>query len=98
MVTEEDISFGDNQIDSFELSSNPRGDYPEQQIIIIPRREGRVFFIVSATMKFDKEKAFKSLFLTNSLDGQEDYMVSAKLFQLIGNLSFPAPTYHPRAL
>ena len=27
-------------------------------------------------VSFDKERAFKSLFLTNSLDGKEDYLVS----------------------
>tara|TARA_B100000902_G_scaffold4321_1_gene5506 strand:+ start:39 stop:512 length:474 start_codon:yes stop_codon:yes gene_type:complete len=68
VVTEDDISFGDNQIDSFELSSNPRGDYPEQQIIIIPRREGRVFVIVSATMKFDKENVTKTISIPIDVD------------------------------
>ena len=35
-------------------------------------------------VSFDKERAFKSLFLTNSLDGKEDYLVSDKLFSLVG--------------
>ena len=68
VLSEDDISFGDNQIDRFELSSNPRGDYPEQQIIIIPRREGRVFFIVSATMKFDKENVTKTISIPIDVD------------------------------
>ena len=36
--------------------------------------------------------AFKSLFVTNALDGSEDYLVSEKLFCLIGTdmLSFQA--------
>lgn len=36
------------------------------------------------SLSFDKEKAFKSLFLTNSLDGSDDFMVSDKLYSLIG--------------
>ena len=35
-------------------------------------------------VSFDKEKAFKSLFLTNSLNGSEDFMVSDRIFSLIG--------------
>ena len=36
------------------------------------------------TCKFDREKAFKSLFLTNSLNGDEDHLVSKRLYGLIG--------------
>ena len=67
-VTEDDISFGDNQIDKFELSSSLRGIYPEQQVIIIPRREGRVFFVVSATIKFDKENVTKTISIPIDVD------------------------------
>ena len=68
VVSEDDISFGDNQIDRFELSSNLRGIYPEQQIIIIPRREGRVFLAVSATMKFEKENVTKTISIPIDVD------------------------------
>tara|TARA_B100001142_G_scaffold56184_1_gene54761 strand:+ start:128 stop:601 length:474 start_codon:yes stop_codon:yes gene_type:complete len=67
-VTEDDISFGDNQIDKFELSSSLRGIYPEQQVMIIPRREGRVFFVVSATIKFDKENVTKTISIPIDVD------------------------------
>ena len=68
VVSGDDISFGDNQIDRFELSSNLRGIYPEQQIIIIPRREGRVFLAVSATMKFEKENVTKTISIPIDVD------------------------------
>ena len=31
------------------------------------------------------EREFKSLFVTNALDGSEDYFVSDKLYALVGN-------------
>ena len=33
----------------------------------------------------DTEREFKSLFVTNALDGSEDYLVSDKLYALVGN-------------
>ena len=33
----------------------------------------------------DLSQVFKKLFVTNKLDGSEDYLVSDKLFSLIGN-------------
>ena len=36
------------------------------------------------TLEFDTKREFKSLFLTNALDGSEDYLVSNKLFALTG--------------
>ena len=35
------------------------------------------------TLKIDTKRKFKSLFVTNTLDGSEDYLVSDKLFALI---------------
>ena len=35
-------------------------------------------------LSIDKDRAFKSLFITNALDGSEDYMVSDRLFSLVG--------------
>ena len=37
-----------------------------------------------ANVTLDKVKAFKSLFLTNALDGSEDHLVSDRIFRLIG--------------
>ena len=36
-------------------------------------------------LKIDTKREFKSLFVTNALDGSEDYLVSDKLFALIGD-------------
>ena len=36
------------------------------------------------SLQIDTKKEFKSLFVTNALDGSEDYLVSDKLFSLIG--------------
>ena len=37
------------------------------------------------TLEIDTKRGFKSLFVTNALDGSEDYLVSDKLFALIGD-------------
>ena len=37
------------------------------------------------TLEIDTKREFKSPFVTNSLDGSEDYLVSHKLFALIGD-------------
>ena len=36
------------------------------------------------SLQIDTKREFKSLFVTNSLDGSEDYLLSGKLFSLIG--------------
>ena len=35
-------------------------------------------------VKIDAKRSFKRLFVTNAFDGSEDYLVSDKLFKLIG--------------
>ena len=37
------------------------------------------------TLEINAKREFKSLFVTNALDGSEDYLVSDKLFTLIGD-------------
>ena len=37
------------------------------------------------TLEFDTKREFKSIFVTNALDGSEDYLVSNKLFALTGD-------------
>ena len=37
------------------------------------------------TLEIDTKRDFKSPFVTNALDGSEDYLVSHKLFALIGD-------------
>ena len=36
-------------------------------------------------LEIDVERDFKSLFVTNALDGSEDYLVSGKLYSLVGD-------------
>ena len=52
-----------------------------------PKREDMINMAVKASRKVGVSFAevFKELFVTNKLDGSEDYLVSDKLFALIGN-------------
>ena len=52
-----------------------------------PTREEMINMAVKASRKVDVSfiEVFKELFVTNKLDGSEDYLVSDKLFALIGN-------------
>ena len=51
-----------------------------------PSRNEMMSMILEAweSLQIDTKKEFKSLFVTNSLDGSEDYLVSDKLFSLVG--------------
>ena len=53
----------------------------------MPARKEMTNMTVKAAKKIDVNFAevFKQLFVTNKLDGSEDYLVSDKLFDLIGN-------------
>ena len=52
-----------------------------------PSRDDMMKMIVTAWNKLnvDHTRPFKTLFATNSLDGSEDYLVSDRLFKLIGD-------------
>ena len=52
-----------------------------------PSREDMVTMINKAwkDIEIDYAMIFKSLFITNKLDGSEDYMVSDKIITLIGH-------------
>ena len=52
-----------------------------------PSRNEMMSMLLQAwkTLKFDTKREFKSLFVTNSVDVSEDYLVSDKLFTLIGD-------------
>ena len=49
-------------------------------------REDMIEMLLSAWSKIevDTKAAFKSLFVTTALDGSEDYLVSDRLFRLVG--------------
>ena len=51
-----------------------------------PTRDEMMNMIVTALSKIpiDCNKAFKSLFVTNELDGSEDHLVQERIFNLIG--------------
>lgn len=51
-----------------------------------PSRNEMMSMLLEAweSLQIDTKKEFNSLFVTNSLDGSEDYLVSDKLFSLVG--------------
>ena len=52
-----------------------------------PSRDEMMRMLLNARelLDVDTERHFKSLFFTNALDGSEDYLVSDKLYALVGN-------------
>ena len=52
-----------------------------------PSRDEMMRMVLKAwePLDVDSEREFKSLFVTNALDGSEDYLVSDKLYALVGN-------------
>ena len=52
-----------------------------------PSRDEMMHMLLKARdlLDVDTEREFKSLFVTNALDGSEDYLVSDKLYPLAGN-------------
>ena len=52
-----------------------------------PSRDEMMRMLLKAweLLDVDTEREFKSLFVTNALDGSEDYLVSDKLHALVGN-------------
>ena len=50
-----------------------------------PSRSEMMFMLLQAwkTLEIDTKREFKSLFVTNALDGSEEHLVSDKLFALI---------------
>ena len=59
----------------------------DQKKVPSPAREEMINMAVKASRKVDVSftEVFKELFVTNKLDDSEDYLVSDKLFALIGN-------------
>ena len=58
----------------------------EPQKIPNPSRDEIMAMTISSLKEIDIdcEKAFKSLFLTNALSGEEDYLMSEKLYEMVG--------------
>ena len=57
------------------------------KLISSPSRNEMMSMLLQAweTLEIDTIREFKSLFVTDALDGSEDYLVSDKLFVLIGD-------------
>jgi len=51
----DDLLFGDGQLQEFIINPLIDGRYPSQQINIIPKREGRLFLLVSGELLMDDE-------------------------------------------
>ena len=51
-----------------------------------PSRNEMMFMLLHAweTLEIDTKREFKSFFVTNALDGSEEYFASDKLFALLG--------------
>ena len=90
---------GDIQINDTHFHNPLKAQYREQEMALMleklrekpdkipsPTRNEMMAMLVSSleSVKVDVEKAFKSLFVTNALDGSEDFLVSDKIFELVG--------------
>ena len=56
----DDLIFGENQLQSMALRISSNGLYPDQQVTVIPKREGRLFLIVSIDIIKNSEIITKS--------------------------------------
>ena len=57
----EDLKFNENQLQDIKISPKSDGSVHEQQISLIPLRKGRVYFVVSATINYQKKTYTKTL-------------------------------------
>ena len=90
----------DIQINDTSCHHNPKKHYHEFEMSLMleqlnndpnkipsPSRDEMMRRLLKAweLLDVDTEREFKSLFVTNELDGSEDYLVSDKLYALVGN-------------
>ena len=61
IMINEDLKFNENQLQDIKISPKSDGSVHEQQISLIPLRKGRVFFVVSATINYQKKTVTKTL-------------------------------------
>ena len=67
-------------LSQFELGKDPiKIPFPSQNEMM------SMLLLVWETLEIDTKRKFKSLFMTNTLEGSQDYLVSDKLFALIGD-------------
>ena len=61
ITIEEDLKFNENQLRDIKLTPKMDGTNHNLQISLIPLRKGRVFFVISATINFEKKSVGKTL-------------------------------------
>ena len=61
IMINEDLKFNENQLQDIKISPKSDASVHEQQISLIPLRKGRVFFVVSATINYQKKTVTKTL-------------------------------------
>ena len=61
ITIEEDLKFNENQLRDIKLSPKMDGTNHNLQISLIPLRKGRVFFVISATINYEKKSVAKTL-------------------------------------
>tara|TARA_B100000530_G_scaffold142265_1_gene89010 strand:- start:1327 stop:1776 length:450 start_codon:yes stop_codon:yes gene_type:complete len=61
ITIEEDLKFNENQLRDIKLTPKMDGTDHNLQISLIPMRKGRVFFVISATINYEKKSVAKTL-------------------------------------
>ena len=61
IMIEEDLKFNENQLRDIKLTPKMDGTDHNLQISLIPLRKGRVFFVISATINYEKKSVVKTL-------------------------------------
>jgi hypothetical protein len=61
ITIEEDLKFNENQLRDIKLTPKMDGTNHNLQISLIPLRKGRVFFVISATINYEKKSVEKTL-------------------------------------
>tara|TARA_B100001540_G_C15668011_1_gene578778 strand:+ start:412 stop:861 length:450 start_codon:yes stop_codon:yes gene_type:complete len=61
ITIEEDLKFNENQLRDIKLTPKMDGTNHNLQISLIPLRKGRVFFVISATINYEKKSVAKTL-------------------------------------
>ena len=56
-----DLKFNENQLRDIKLTPKMDGTDHNLQISLIPLRKGRVFFVISATINYEKKSVTKTL-------------------------------------
>ena len=61
ITIKEDLKFNENQLRDIKLTTKMDGTNHNLQISLIPLRKGRVFFVISATINYEKKSDGKPL-------------------------------------